>query len=137
MRLIETTEKQQHAGQAGYAVTTTSGGALLLEAVVPLLAVVLLSLPLKSCGWDLTDVSSARVTAKSSRRPPRGSSAGKASELFDALASGVVKHRHVAVFEGEVAALFLMTCNKNQLSFLGSMCQLLRQQLSIPTSSLS
>ena len=53
MRLIETTEKQQHAGQAGYAVTTTSGGALLLEAVVPQLAVVLLSLPLKSCGWDL------------------------------------------------------------------------------------
>ena len=105
MRLIETTEKQQHAGQAGYAVTTTSGGALLLEAVVPQLAVVLLSLPLKSCGWDLTDVSSARVTAKSSRRPPRGSSAGKAFELFDALASGVVKHRHVAVFEGEVAAL--------------------------------
>ena len=45
MRLIETTEKQQHAGQAGYAVTTTSGGALLLEAVVPQLAVVLLSLP--------------------------------------------------------------------------------------------
>ena len=90
------------AGQAGYAVTTTSGGALLLEAVVPQLAVVLLSLPLKSCGWDLTDVSSARVTA---RRPPRGSPAGKAFELFDALASGVVKHRHVAVFEGEVAAL--------------------------------
>ena len=50
-------------------MTTTSGGALLLEAVVPQLAVVLLSLPLKSCGWDLTDVSSARVTAKSSRRP--------------------------------------------------------------------
>ena len=118
-------------------MTTTSGGALLLEAVVPQLAVVLLSLPLKSCGWDLTDVSSARVTAKSSRRPPRGSSAGKAFELFDALASGVVKHRHVAVFEGEVAALFLMTCNKNQLSLLGSMCQLLRQQLSIPTSPLS
>ena len=45
MRLIETTEKQQYAGQAGYAVTTTSGGALLLEAVVPQLAVVLLSLP--------------------------------------------------------------------------------------------
>ena len=45
VRLIETTEKQQHAGQAGYAVTTTSGGALLLEAVVPQLAVVLLSLP--------------------------------------------------------------------------------------------
>ena len=96
------------AGQAGYAVTTTSGGALLLEAVVPQLAVVLLSLPLKSCGWDLTDVSSARVTAKSSRRPPRGSSAGKAFELFDALASGVVKHRHVAVLEGEVAGSFFL-----------------------------
>ena len=69
---------------------------------------VLLSLPFKSCGWDLTDVPPARVTAKSSRRPPRGSSAGKAFELFDALASGVVKHRHVAVFEGEVAAVVLL-----------------------------
>ena len=83
-------------------MTTTSGGALLLEAVVPQLAVVLLSLPLKSCGWDLIDASSARVTAKSSRRPPRGSPAGKAFELFDALVSGVVKHRHVAVFEGDI-----------------------------------
>ena len=34
-------------------------------------------------------------------------------------------------------SLFLMTCNKNQLSLLGSMCQLLRQQLSISTSPLS
>ena len=76
MRLIETTEKQQHAGQAGYAVTTTSGGALLLEAVVPQLAVVLLSLPLKSCGWDLTDASSVRVTAESTRTPPRWSQSG-------------------------------------------------------------
>ena len=68
MRLIETTEKQQHAGQAGYAVTTTSGGALLLEAVVPQLAVVLLSLPFKSCGWDLTVVPTSRVPAKSTRK---------------------------------------------------------------------
>ena len=96
-------------------MTTTSGGALLLEAVVRQLAVVLLSLPLKSCGWDLTDVSSARVTAKSSRRPPRGSSAGKAFELFDALASGVVKHRHVAVFEGEIAALVSLHFGKLSL----------------------
>ena len=28
--------------------------------------------------------------------------------LFDALASGVVKHRHVALFEGEVAAVVLL-----------------------------
>ena len=50
-------------------MTTTSGGAILLEAVVSEHAVVLLSLPLKSCGWDLTDVSSARVTAESTRTP--------------------------------------------------------------------
>ena len=52
-----------------------------------------------------TCLSSIRDGAQSSRRPERGSSAGKAFELFDALVSGVVKHRHVAVFEGEFAAL--------------------------------
>ena len=57
-------------------MTTTSGGAILLEAVVPELAVVLLSLPLKSCGWDLTDASSVRVTAESTRTPPRWSQSG-------------------------------------------------------------
>ena len=57
-------------------MTTTSGGALLLEAVVPQLAVVLLSLPLKSCGWDLADASSVRVTAESTRTPPRWSQSG-------------------------------------------------------------
>ena len=41
-------------GQAGYVVTTTSVGAYLLGAVVPQLAVVLLSLPFKSCAWDPT-----------------------------------------------------------------------------------
>ena len=39
-------------------------------------AVVLLSLPFKSCGWDLTDVSFARVTAESTRTPPRWSQSG-------------------------------------------------------------
>ena len=43
---------------------------------MPQLAVVLLSLPLKSCGWDLTDVSFARVTAESTRTPPRWSQSG-------------------------------------------------------------
>ena len=42
------------------------------------------------------------------RRALAGSPSGKASLLFDALASGVVKHRHVAVFEGEVAAVVLL-----------------------------
>ena len=55
-----------------------------------------------------TRLSSIRDGAQSSRRPQRGSSAGKAFELFDALASGVVKHRHVALFEGEVAAVVLL-----------------------------
>ena len=35
---------------------STSVGAVLLRAVLPQLAVVLLSLPFKSCGWDLTVV---------------------------------------------------------------------------------
>ena len=48
----------------------------MLEAVVPELAVVLLSLPLKSCGWDLTDASPVRVTAESTRTPPRWSQSG-------------------------------------------------------------
>jgi hypothetical protein len=47
--------------------TSTSAGAVLLRAVLPQLAVVLLSLPFKSCGWDLTVVPIARVPAESTR----------------------------------------------------------------------
>ena len=89
-----------------------------------------------ACGdaWHVPGrIHSSMATAKTYQSPPMclRKCAGQ-----NVLAS-VVQHRHVAVFEGEVAALFLMTCNKNQLSLLGSMCQLLRQQLSIPTSPLS
>ena len=41
--------------------TSTSAGAVLLWAVLPQLAVVLLSLSFKSCGCDLTAVPIARV----------------------------------------------------------------------------
>ena len=43
--------------------TSTSAGAVLLRAVLPQLAVVLLSLPFKSCGWDLTAVPSRQLPA--------------------------------------------------------------------------
>ena len=47
--------------------TSTSAGAVLLRAVLPQLAVVVLSLSFKSCGWDLIVVSTARVPAESTR----------------------------------------------------------------------
>ena len=89
-----------------------------------------------ACGdaWHVPGrIDSSMATAKTYQSPPM---CLRKCACQYVLAS-VVQHRHVAVFEGEVAALFLMTCNKNQLSLLGSMCQLLRQQLSIPTSPLS
>ena len=75
--------------------TSTSAGAVLLWEVLPQLAVVLLSLPFKSCGWDLSVVPIARVPAESTRTSLRGAQ------------SGVVRHRHAAVLEGEVAAAVL------------------------------
>ena len=74
------------AGQAGYVVTTTSAGALLLMAVVSQLAAVLLSLPFKSLGWDLTAVPSVRVTAESTRTPSRGVTGGGPDDPFVATA---------------------------------------------------
>ena len=49
--------------------TSTSAGAVLLWAVLPQLAVVLLSLPFKSCGWHLTVVPSSSRSGVAAHGP--------------------------------------------------------------------